>query len=199
MEDIGITSLNEVRRRDEVDNDKKEGDRRQKLEEDNVISNPNKQEGILENLLSKLSSPKPTSTPIDLGDFEDAGPGADGVRDSVVEGDSGGGDGGGDGGCGIYETWDYCGQIFLNNIISSFFHRGGEGENGGGGGGGGGGDEERKESEGDGVEVIKKDVVGQVSEGKNTNGASILSNLVPDDVVPESDEASILIHSVVHD
>ncbi|KAL9242581.1 hypothetical protein vseg_016567 [Gypsophila vaccaria] len=193
MEDIGITSVSEVRRREEVEVDGKEGEKRQKLEEklveEDVVSTPKQGGGgvgLLDNLLAKLSSPKPTSNPVDLGDFEDFGGGVD-VQSHVDPGAEGEGGVGAGGGGGV-----------ISNMISSFFHRGGEGENVNGHHDGG--EEEVKGSKNEGVDEVKKDGVGKVnSEGKSVNGGSIISNLVPDDVVPASDEASILIHSVVHD
>ncbi|XP_074321724.1 uncharacterized protein LOC141658837 [Silene latifolia] len=189
MEDIGITSLSEVRSREEVNGEGREGEKRQKIEEEQEPEEGGGGGGggLLDNLLAKLSSPRAApSHPIDDGhDLEAAdaahlyvsnnGSSEDGVKDDGGTAGAGGG--------------------VINNIISSIFHRGG-----GGGENGKQGDDQGQieENKVEGGETGDKDL-SKENGGRNINGASIISNLVPDDVAPASDEASILIHSVVHD
>ncbi|XP_021744894.1 RNA-binding protein cabeza-like [Chenopodium quinoa] len=193
MEDIAIEnetfirpSKIEIRGRDEGANheDEQEKEKRQKLEGGGGGGGGGG--GLLDNLLSKLTSPRPTTDEDHaLGVNNDHHENGD-AREGGGDGEGGGGGGGEGGGGGV-----------INNLISNLFPKRSEGEgedvkNDGG--------EERLEGRNEENEVIKK--VEEESEGGNninSNGGSLISNLVQDVAAPEGDEASILIQSIVHD
>ncbi|XP_021769541.1 zinc finger protein AEBP2-like [Chenopodium quinoa] len=194
MEDIVIEnetfirpSKIEVRGRDEGPNheDEQEKEKRQKLEGGGGGGGGG---GLLDNLLSKLTSPRPTTEGNEDHAFEVNNDHHENGN-ARVRGDSeagGDGEGGGEGG----------GGGVINNFISNLFRKSSEDEsedvkNDGG--------EERLEGRNEEKEVIKK--VDEESEVGNihSNGGSLISNLVQDVAAPEGDEASILIQSIVHD
>ncbi|CAO2820150.1 unnamed protein product [Amaranthus hypochondriacus] len=172
MED-GVT----VREREEAfHEDEKDREKRQKVEGGG---------GILDNLLSKFV---PESVHNEVQDHATA---CD--QNSVGDAD---GDGDGDGGGGA-------GGV-INNFISNLLHRNNNAE----------GDEDvkndKEESEEEKLKSVNEESDNHVKTDPERNGvgeggtssnhgASIISSLVPEVVAPEPDEASILIHSIVHD
>ncbi|XP_057524326.1 uncharacterized protein LOC130804044 [Amaranthus tricolor] len=137
--------------------------------------------GILDNLLSKFV---PESVHNEVQDHATA-------CDQQSVGDSDG-DGSGGGGGGV-----------INNFISNLLHRNNNAE----------GDEDAKNDNEESEEQLKSaneetdnhvktdpesNGVGEGGTSSN-HGASIISSLIPEVVAPAPDEASILIHSIVHD
>ncbi|KNA18757.1 hypothetical protein SOVF_067890 [Spinacia oleracea] len=207
MEDVGIEnetfirpSKIEVRGRDEGDNhdEEREREKRQKVEGGGGVGGGSGGGGgLLDNLLAKLASPR---TPKAIGDqvFEGNTNHSDDNDDACVQGSgdgdsSGGGEGSESGGGGVI------------NLISSLFHRSSEGE--------GEGEEDVKKNSNDGSEESlecknESKKAEEESEGgggggggggNSNGGTSFISSLVQDAAAPEADEASILIHSIIHD
>ncbi|KAF5196807.1 hypothetical protein FRX31_013606 [Thalictrum thalictroides] len=82
------------------------------------------------------------------------------------------------------------GGVF-NNLISNIFHQNGSG-----------GDQDKKEDGNGVVEENKKVKVDKVEESGGGIINNIVSNLpisLPEEAAPPPDEASILIHSIIHD
>ncbi|KAI3666926.1 hypothetical protein L6452_41967 [Arctium lappa] len=152
-----------------------------KYEEEKITSSSSADgggEGLFNQLITNLvNSPKPNQQ-VETDVFE-AG------SEKKKKNGSGGGGGGG----------------VINNLISNIFS-----SNGGGGGEvvEKGGDGEVVVEKGGGGEVVEKGGGGEVVEkggGGNTidNIVSKLPRTLSEDAVPPTDEASILLHSIIHD
>ncbi|KAL2901908.1 Antifungal protein [Bienertia sinuspersici] len=171
----------EVREREDDEEDR-EREKRQKLETTNNGGGGGGG-GLLDNLISKLASPRPPKPPPTTSNddhFSDADNHFQepSVPDSV---DANGGGGGG----GV-----------INNIISSMFHKSSESSEGEDLNSNSNGKEVRdKAEEGDMINKLDQDTQNQ--NGSIHGGSSFIANLVPEG--PGADEASMLIHSVVHD
>ncbi|KAM7264497.1 hypothetical protein ACFE04_002180 [Oxalis oulophora] len=150
----------------------------------------NNKEGYLGNLIHNLLSPSPRAA--SGGDHDDVDRKIKRQKSCEFEGDFNGGGGGGDGGEGGV----------VGNMLSNLFHKNG------------GGDEEinkvddddEKREIVDEVEVEEAEVVVVNVNEDSVSGGGIISNIIsnlsyslPDDAAPSSDEASILIHSIIHD
>ncbi|GAB4834021.1 hypothetical protein Ancab_032273, partial [Ancistrocladus abbreviatus] len=149
-------------------------------DENPEILKEEKREAKRGGLLDLLVSPR-CSKPIDVEVFQvdetthddDSGSGA-----TTGSGESGGTDGG-----------------VINNLISNILFHQNVGETVSG--------ERRREGVGEEVEQVMGRVEAEVEEGGASSFVdNIISHLlpsIPDNVAPEADEASILIHSIVHD